>query len=213
MIQIRRATSSDAPFLAKAILVAGRAHVQKGIWEVILGGIEEEVVRFLQCVSITDIPHLFHYSCYLIAEQDGCPVGCLGGYNPEVAGYQALEQAIPEVVKSLNLPEKDFKESVERSARILACLPSAINGAWVIDSVATLPGLRRKGVADKLLTRILETGKSRGHGRSQVNVYIGNEPALKLYRKFGFDIIEEKRDKYFSDQIGSPGVLSLARDL
>ena len=53
MIQIRAATSSDASFLAKAIFIAGRAHVQKGIWEVILGGTEEEVLQFLQHTAIT----------------------------------------------------------------------------------------------------------------------------------------------------------------
>ena len=44
-------------------------------------------------------------------------------------------------------------------------------------------------------------------------MYIGNEPALNLYRKFGFEIIEENRDEYFEQNIGSPGMLSLAKDL
>ena len=44
-------------------------------------------------------------------------------------------------------------------------------------------------------------------------MYIGNDPALKLYRKFGFEIIEENRDKYFEQNIGSPGMLSLAKEL
>ncbi len=213
-IQIRHAGRVDASFLAKAMLIAGRAHVKKGIWEVILGGTEEEVLRFLSYILITEIPHLFHYSYYLIAQEDGCgPVGSLGGYNPKIAGYQALQQAIPEVVKKLNFPEKAFNETRERSSKILACLPKAIDEAWVIDSVATLEQQRKKGVAEKLLKKILEMGKSLGHARAQVNVYIGNDPALNLYRKFGFEIIEEKRDKYFEENIGSPGMLSLARDL
>lgn len=65
---IRHARPDDAAFLAKAILIAGRAHVAKGIWEVILGGIEEESISFLHHISITQVPHLFHYSNYLIAE-------------------------------------------------------------------------------------------------------------------------------------------------
>ena len=44
-------------------------------------------------------------------------------------------------------------------------------------------------------------------------MYIGNGPALNFYRKFGFEIIEEKRDEYFEENIGSPGMLSLAKDL
>ena len=39
MMQIRRASPNGASFLAKALLITRRAHVTKGIWEVILGGI------------------------------------------------------------------------------------------------------------------------------------------------------------------------------
>lgn len=214
MIYIRSADTTDASFLAKAILIAGRAHVKKGIWEVILGSSEEEVLQFLQQTAITTTPHLFHHFCYLIAEEDGIgPVGALGGYNPETFGYEALQQAIPEVLQELRLSESVFTECLERSARILACSPQPVKGAWVIDSVAALPGQRRRGVADKLLQQILGIGKSKGHSLAQINVYIGNEPAIRLYKKLGFEVLEEKRDKYFEEQIGSPGMISLARNL
>jgi ribosomal protein S18 acetylase RimI-like enzyme len=213
-VQIRQATPEDASFLAKAILISGRAHVKKGIWEVILGGTDEECEIFLHHISITKIPHLFHYSNYLIAEIDSIgPVGGLGGYDPRISGYHALQKAIPDVVKKINLPEQAFKDSQERSSRILACLPKEIVGAWVIDSVAVLLEYRGKGTAERLLKKILEKGKRQTHLKAQVNMYIGNEPALNLYRKFGFEIIEEIRDKYFEENIGSPGMLSLARDL
>ncbi|HKJ15135.1 MAG: GNAT family N-acetyltransferase [Desulfobulbaceae bacterium] len=211
---IRQATQEDAIFLAKNIIIAGRAHVKKGIWEVVLGGTEEECEAFLHHISVTKIPHLFHYSCYLITEIAGIgPIGGLGGYDPRVSGYHALQQAIPEVFKKLNLSKQTFKDSQERSLRILACLPKEIEGAWVIDSVAVLPEHRGKGVAEMLLNKILERGKRQGHLQAQINMYIGNEPALNLYRKFGFEIIEEKRDKYFEENIGSPGMLSLVKDL
>jgi len=213
-VQIRQATPEDAAFLAKAILIAGRAHVKKGIWEVVLGCTEEECEVFLHHISVTKIPHLFHYSYYLIAEIDGIgPIGALGGYDPRVSGYHALQQAIPEVVKKTDLSKQAFEDSQERSSRILACLPKEIVGAWVIDSVAVLPAHRGKGTAESLLNKILEKGKRQGHLKAQVNMYIGNEPALKLYRKFGFEIIEESRDIYFEENISSPGMLSLARDL
>jgi ribosomal protein S18 acetylase RimI-like enzyme len=211
---IRPARPEDASFLAQAILIAGRAHVTKGIWEVVLGGTEEECVAFLHHLAITNIPHLFHYSYYLIAEDDEArPIGSLGSYDPEISGYQALQRAIPEVVEKLRLAAGFADVLEERAAKILVCLPEAIAGAWVIDSVATLPEHRGKGVAENLLTRILAIGKQQGYSKAQVNMYIGNEPALHLYHKFGFAIIEETRDAYFEQQISSPGVLSLAKDL
>ncbi|MGD9085565.1 MAG: hypothetical protein PVJ41_11355, partial [Desulfobacterales bacterium] len=78
-IHIRPAGREDAKFLAWLILTAGRAHVSRGIWEVILGGTEQENLKFLSLLAITTIPHLFHYSCYLVAESDGRPVAGLGG--------------------------------------------------------------------------------------------------------------------------------------
>ena len=212
-MQIRQASQEDASFLAKAILIAGRAHVAKGIWEVILGGTEEESLDFLYHISITKIPHLFHYSFYLIAEDGDTPIGSLGGYDPGISGYHALQQAIPEVVEKLGLPAQSANGSQERAARILACLPKEIAGAWVVDSVAILPEYRGKGVAAKLLDAILEKGKTQGHSKAQVNMYIGNEPALHLYRKSGFEIIEEKRDDYFEKNLGSPGMVRLVKDL
>jgi len=96
---------------------------------------------------------------------------------------------------------------------MLVCLPEEIDGAWVIDSVATLPEHRGKSVAEKLLNQILEIGKDQGYLKAQVNMYIGNEPALNLYGKLGFEIVDETRDEYFEQNIGSPGMLSLAKEL
>ena len=213
MIKMRKATPEDASFLADAILIAGRAHVKRGIWEVILGGTEEQCLRFLCNLSITDIQHLFHHSHYLIAEEYGLPVGSLGGYDAKKSGYQALRQAIPEVARKLNLSPQAMNASAERAARILSCLPKEIAGAWVIDSVATLPSHRGKGVAGELLKHILEEGKDHGYSKAQVNMYIGNIPALNLYLKYGFELVEEIRDGYFERHIGSPGMISLVKDL
>jgi len=211
---IRQAKPEDASFLAKIILIAGRAHVGKGIWEVVLGSNIDETLAFLHHLSITQIPHLFHYSCYLIAENDeSTPMGSLGGYDPRISGYSSLKLAIPEVIRKLNLPAQFWNNADHRASRILSCLPQEIPGAWVIDSVATLPQHRGKGVAKELLLQMLAEGRKQGYAKAQVNMYIGNEPALQLYRTLGFEVVEETRDAYFKRHIGAPGMLSLAKNL
>jgi len=211
---IRKCTAEDAAFLARSILIAGRAHVSKGIWEIVLGSPEEECLRFLEQVSVTKIPHLFHYTCFFIAEKDAnIPVAGLGGYDPKKMGYQALQLALPEVYKTLDLPQQAFRGANERAAEILACLPKEVENAWVIDSVATLPEYRGRGAAERLLRTVLDEGRRLGHPMAQVNMYIGNQPALRLYQKLGFAIIEETRDTYFEESLGSPGMLSLVRKL
>jgi ribosomal protein S18 acetylase RimI-like enzyme len=211
-IQIRSARPEDAQFLAWVILTSGRAHVKRGIWEVILGGTEEENLAFLKRLTVTRIPHLFHTTCFIVAEVDGRLVAALGGYDPKVLGYPALRQAVVEVSQDMGFSGPD-EAAMKRSEKVLCCIPDEVEGAWVIDSVATVPEFRRKGIVSKLLEEILEKGRKQGFRRAQINMYIGNIPAQKVYEKHGFRILDEKRHPSFEAEIGSPGMLSLIRDL
>jgi ribosomal protein S18 acetylase RimI-like enzyme len=211
-IKVRSARPDDAPFLSWVILTAGRAHVKRGIWEVILGETEEKCLAFLELLALTQKPHLFHYSCYLIAAAGGCAAAALGGYDPRVLGYQALRGVLPEIFKKMGMT---FSEQGmdERSARILGCIPDEIEGAWVIDSVATLPEFRRRGIVSRLLEEMLERARKQGFRRAQINMYIGNTAAQRAYEKYGFRVLDEKRDPMFEEEIGSPGMARLVRSL
>jgi len=211
-IQIRSARPEDAQFLAWGILASGRAHVQRGIWEVILGGTEEENLVFLKRLTVTRTPHLFHNTCFIVAEVEGRLVAALGGYDPKVLGYPALRQAVVEVSQEMGFSGPD-KAAMKRSERVLCCIPDEMEGAWVIDSVATVLEFRRKGIVSKLLEEILEKGRKQGFRRAQINMYIGNIPAQRAYEKHGFKVIDEKRHPDFEAEIGSPGMVRLLRDL
>ena len=211
-IQIRSARPEDAQFLAWVILTSGRAHVKRGIWEVILGGTEEECLTFLQQLSVSKTPHLFHFSCFLVAEVDGHPVAALGGYDPKLLGYPALRQAVIEVSKQMGFSGPD-EAAMKRSEKVLCCIPEEVDEAWVIDSVATIPEFRRRGFVSKLLEEILEKGRKQGFRQAQINMYIGNIPAQKAYEKQGFRVLDQKRHPAFETEIGSPGMVSLLREL
>ena len=211
-VQIRTGRPEDASFLAWVILTAGRAHVQRGIWEVILGGSEEECLAFLQTLIVTKIPHHLRYPCFLVAEVDGRSVAALGGYDPKILGYPDLTKAVVEVSKKMGFSAPD-KAATKRSERVLCCIPDEVERAWVVDSVATLPEFRRRGIVDKLLEEMLEKGRTQGFQRAQINMYIGNTPAQKAYEKHGFRVLDEKRHPVFEEAIGSPGMMRLLRDL
>ena len=211
-VKIRDARPNDSAFLSWLILTAGRAHVKRGIWEVILGEPEDECLKFLKLLTVTDRSHLFHYSCYLIAETRSGPVAGLGGYDPNVLGYEALRQILPEVYrKAGKFPSDEMAEG--EPPRITTCIPPPVEGAWVIDSVATLPSFRRKGIVDRLLGEILDRGRKGGFRQTQVSIYIGNNPAQKAYEKHGFKLLDEWLDSYFETEISSPGMARLVRDL
>jgi translation initiation factor 4G len=211
-IHIRPAQPEDADFLAWVILTAGRAHVTRGIWEVVLGGSENDNFNFLKLLTVTARPHLFHFSCYLIAEADGKPAAALGGYDPTTLGLEAMQQAIPEVLMKLGVKSQN-PESSKRAERMINCIPDNTEGAWIIDSVATLPEYRRKGLVDRLLKAILEKGRQEGFRLAQINMYIGNIPAQRAYEKQGFEIVEEKRHADFEAEIGSPGMARMLKNL
>lgn len=211
-LRIRNATPDDAGFLAWVMLAAGRAHVERGIWEVILDAPENECLRFLELMTVTSAPHLFHYSCYLVAETGGAPVAGIGGYAPKVLGYNALKKVLPEVYGKWGKPPPDAMMR-GRAPRITACVPPSFEGAWVIESAATLPAFRRKGILSGLLQDMLDRGREGGFRQAQLSIYIGNTPAQCAYEKHGFKLVDEWRDPYFEKEIGSPGMARMICDL
>ena len=65
----------------------------------------------------------------------------------------------------------------------------------------------------KLLEAVLQQGRDKGFRRAQVNIYIGNVAAQRLYEKHGFVVTDEMRDPYFEAEIGSPGMARMLREL
>jgi ribosomal protein S18 acetylase RimI-like enzyme len=211
-IIIRSAQYKDASFLAWLMLAAGRAHVRRGIWEVILNEPEEKCLGFFEHLVTTADRHLFHHSCFLLAETSGNPAAGLGGYDPATLGYHTLSKALPDAFRRSRLrPNSKLGGTVP--PRIVECVPPALEGAWVIENVATLPEFRRKGMVDRLLGEMIEMGRAKGFCRAQINIYIGNEPARMAYEKHGFRVLDEKRDAYFESEIGCPGMARLVREI
>jgi ribosomal protein S18 acetylase RimI-like enzyme len=147
-----------------------------------------------------------------VAEVGGAPKAGLGGYDPTVAGNTALLQALPEVFQRLRDGSSGLSEDGD-PPRILTCIPEPIEGAWMIDSVASVPEFRRLGVVSTLLDAVMKKGRDKGFRKAQVNIYIGNTPAQRLYEKHGFAILDEMRNPYFEAETGSPGMARMLKDL
>lgn len=65
-----------------------------------------------------------------------------------------------------------------------------------INNFAVIPERRRIGVASALLDRVLADGAARGATRATLEVRRSNEPALRLYEKFGFSVTAIRRNYY-----------------
>jgi len=210
---IRKAQAEDGAFLADMIMMAGRNHISRAILEYLLGGKPNDCMTFLQMLLISGTPHLFHHSCYMIAENSGGPVAVMGGYDPGSMGYPALHTGIAEVSPILGWSEAEQELVKERTDKLVPCMPQVVEGAWIIDRGATVPDARRQGAASNLIEAQISEAKEKGFGKVQVSIFIGNEPAVKMYEKAGFTIVEEKADEFFEKMIGAPGMVSMAKDI
>jgi ribosomal-protein-alanine N-acetyltransferase len=65
-----------------------------------------------------------------------------------------------------------------------------------INNLAVLPEHRRGGVGSALIEHVLKEGGARGAHRATLEVRRSNEPARKLYEKFGFAVTAVRRGYY-----------------
>jgi ribosomal protein S18 acetylase RimI-like enzyme len=207
------ARPEHTPFLAWVMLTAHRSHLERGLWDFMIEGSDADRLRFLEALASTSKPHWSHYSIFLVAEVDGQPASALCGYFEEEHGMPAFLEAAPEADRAVGRTKEDVAAGLQRGGSIFKVAPEHVEGAWIVENVATLPEFRRRGLTDRLLADILDKGRRRGATIADVGVLIGNDPAQRAYEKAGFKVIREKRHPEFEAVYKSPGIRSLSRHL
>lgn len=202
---IRPATPADAPEAARLMYLAGKSHVERSIYELMFPGDTEEMLRKLAALFTAETPSFYHYSHYLISEVDGEVAGCLCGYNELEAGGRRLAEALAEI----GIDRAEGKAMYRRMLPFHRVNPRHSEDSWVVENVAVFPEFRRLGIVSSLLEEILRRGRERAYGHAELNMLIGNEPALGAYSKAGFVIVEEKTDEEFMRIFGTPGMVRL----
>lgn len=77
-----------------------------------------------------------------------------------------------------------------------------------IATLATQEGLRRQGIAEKLLMHALECAGMEGARRAYLEVRAGNLAAQAMYRKHGF-VEDGRRPRYYKDNHEDAILMSL----
>ena len=207
------ARPEHAPFLAWVMLTATRSHLERGLWDFLIGGSDADCLRFLEALATTSKAHWSHYSIFLVAEVDGRPASALCGYFEEEHGMPTILEAIPEANAAVGRTQEDRAAGLQRGGSIFKVVPEHVEGAWIVENVATLPEFRRRGLTDRLLAEVLEKGRKRGASIADVSVLIGNDPAQRAYEKVGFKVIGDKRHPEFEAVYKCPGMRLLSRPL
>jgi ribosomal-protein-alanine N-acetyltransferase len=105
--------------------------------------------------------------------------------------------------RELDSPVSDLLVLVAAS-RVPDDLPDALGFGclWAIADEAHIvtlmvhPDYQRQGLGQLLLTQLLQRARWRGLERATLEVRASNQPAISLYKKFGFQLIGQRRNYY-----------------
>lgn len=212
-LRIRRGTLADAEFLAWVMFAASRAQLNRGLWDLIIGADEAGCLDYLRRLALAEPRSLYHCENFLIAEVDGAPAAALCGFETRGA-WEIVGDAMSNVQRDLGWTEADAAASYQRVGAVWAsCMPPEIGADFAIESVATLPQFRRRGLIGGLIEEALAQARQAGCGLAQITTYIGNDAARLAYEKSGFKVLDEKRCTTADEILGVPGFVRLTREL
>jgi ribosomal protein S18 acetylase RimI-like enzyme len=212
-VQIVPATREHIPFVAWVVMASNRSHLAKGMWDLNIGGDEDELLRYLEVLADTEQVHWAHWSLFVVAGVDGVPAAGMCGFFENELGPASVMAGAAEANQKTGRTAEEVAAGWERSKAIMGIVMEHEPGAWVVEHVATRPEFRRRGLVERLVHEVLDRGRERGATTADIGVLIGNEPAQRAYEKCGFEVVEEKRDAVFEAQYGSPGARMLRRGL
>lgn len=212
-ISVRRARPEDAALLGWCMLMAGRSHLDVGIWDFVISQPEERCLRFLEMLALEGPRHMSYYTEYLVAEVDGRPAAALEGFDAATNGEETMTIPMVNVIQKMGLTDADMAPGVPRLAAFMTCHAAYLPQTWVVECVATKPEFRRRGAVNALLEAVLDRGRREGFKQAQVAFYIGNTAGEQAYRKAGFRYLDERRHPDFERVIGSPGMARYVCDL
>ena len=212
-LRIRRGNSADAKFLAWVMLSASRAHLTRGLWDLIIGTNESGCLDYLRRLAVAEPRSLYHCESFLVAEVQGERAAALCGFETRNA-WEIVGDAMSNVQRDLGWSPADAAAAYRRVDPVWAkCMPPDIGADFAIESVATLPEYRRRGLIGALIEEVLHDASGSGCKLAQITTYIGNNPAQSAYEKSGFQVFDEKRCAAVEKILGVPGFVRLTRNL
>ena len=201
-VKIRKATEKDAPFLAKSMLDSSRSGKKKGLFDVVFNTSETKtVVERLVKLATTQTKNYCHFSNFLIATVDGVDAGSLCGYEPRIATYEIFTKAMAEL---------DCDGSYEdRLASYRQVEPQFDKKTFLLDFMAVKDEYHEFSVLKELVQKSLLTARLKGYRMVQTMVEIGSVEAILVYKKLGFNEIDERRSALYEAEYGRPGIVRL----
>jgi len=201
-ITVRKASESDAPIIAEALLESSRSGKKTGLFDLVFDTSDEtKLLEHLQKLSLTATKSYCHFSNFFIAVAEGKSVGTVCGYEPRIATHAIFSKALEEI---------GFDESYhERIAAYLLCEPEVDNKTWVLDFMMAKHDFKTFEIFKELVAKSMLTARLKGYRKVQTMIEIGSVENEMIYKKLGFTIVDEKRSDYYKEQFGRAGIMRL----
>jgi ribosomal protein S18 acetylase RimI-like enzyme len=98
-----------------------------------------------------------------------------------------------QIIKYYRLP--DLVRLFRRGLHTKKFFGDTPDDIYYLASIAVVPEARGKGISNLLMENIFKKMEGKGLKRCMLDVSITKENAIGLYRKFGFEIVEEYRNQ------------------
>lgn len=201
-INVRKATSDDASFLAQMVLKSSRASKKIGSFDLIFkSSSDQEVLVLLGKLTITNSKSHLHYSNFLVAEVDGKRVGTLCSYEPRVANQEAFNKALEEV--GVDIADNESLEVLR------LCGFELNNKILRLDFMQEIDGFVDVGVLKALMQKALLNARLKGYRLAETIIEKGSLEDLMYYKKLGFRESKQRECDSYKELFGRSGLMLL----
>jgi len=189
-IIIRKAKKEDIPFLAKMVLLAETSGSELISYKQMFPVPEKELIRIFEIILDNDQPgHGLTYLSFVIADLDGKQAAAACGY---IEGEFGSSNHLMTGALMTGFETELVIEAYKRNSTYKEVQIAKTYGTLQIDSVATLPEFRGKGLFKMIFEEHCRIGRSHDCNQLEIQVWAGNNAAIHTYQKLGCAITNEK---------------------
>jgi ribosomal-protein-alanine N-acetyltransferase len=134
------------------------------------------------------------------------PVAVRPATSSEVAAILAIERQSPSAAhwtseQYNNLLRNGVVLVSEEAGKLAGFIcAKAVAGEWEIENVVVAPEFLRRGIASRLLSRLIQQARNAEASAILLEVRESNEPARRLYEKHDFRDVGRRR-AYYNDPV------------
>jgi ribosomal protein S18 acetylase RimI-like enzyme len=212
-VRIRSASRDDQDFLAWVMLSVSRAHLARGLWDLIIGSDERGCQEYLRRLATAEPCPLYHYENFIVLEVGHQAAAALCGFEVRDDRWATAAAAMSSVQRELGWTEDELAASQQRVGPVWACFLQDSGADWGIENVAVRSEFRGRGLVGALLEKTLSDATKRGCRLAQITTYIGHNSARSAYEKVGFRFSDERRCPELASVLGAAGFMRFLREL